>query len=288
MISKMNRAWITALAALGMQTAQAGDRLLATWGVTTVEGSAGGGLSTWATIAGTGSDNQAGGNVGLTRLRLNGGYDLAVDSAAIGINNRVEVSMAKWSFKLADTVPGKSLGMTVFGAKWRLAGDAVYDQASWLPQISVGVQFKDDDDFSIPQFLGAKHSSGVDAYLSATKLWLGAAAGRNVVGNLTLRMTRANQFGLLGFGGNQGDRYKLEPEASIAVLPTDRWALGGEWRSKPDLLSVAGLKEQAAYDVFSAWFPNRRLSLTAAWVHLGNVAVKPDQHSWYLSAQALF
>lgn len=286
---KRTRWALAALSALWLTpAAQAGDRLLGTWGVTSVEGAGGGGLVPWATIAGTGSDDQAGGNAGVTRLRTNGGYDLTVDSAAIGIRNRVEVSMAHWSFRLADTAPGQRLGMTVIGAKWRLRGDAVYDQDSPWPQLTLGVQLKADDDFTLPSALGARHSSDVEAYLSATKVWLSAAAGRNVLGNLTLRATRANQFGLLGFGGNHGDRYRLEPEASLAVLPTDRWALGAEWRAKPDLLSVYGYREQSAYDLFAAWFPCRHVSLTAAWVHLGNVAVKPDQHSWYLSAQALF
>lgn len=266
--------------------ARAGDRILGTWGVTSLEGGAGGGLATWATIAGTGSDNQIGGHAGLTEVRTNGGYSLRIADAAVGVDNQLELSVAQWRFGLADTAPGQHVDLRVLGLKWRMSGDVLYDQDSWMPQLSAGAQFKKNENFALPHLLGARHDSDVEPYVSATKVWLGAAAGRNVLGDVTLRATRANQFGLLGFGGDKGDNDRLEPEASLAVMPADPLAVGVEWRRKPDLLSA--FREASAYDVFAAWFPCRRVSLTAAWVHLGNVAAKPDQHSWYLSAQALF
>ena len=195
--------------------------------------------------------------------------------------------MARWSFKFSDTVPGKSAQMNVLGAKVRVLGDAVYDQDVWWPQVSVGFQHKHNEDFKlVPTLLGATRGSDTDWYVAATKVWLGAAWGRNVLGNLTLRATRANQFGILGFGGDLGNRHQLMPEASLAVLLRDDLALGAEWRAKPDRLSA--FKEENAWDVFVAWFPHRNLSLTAAWLELGNIADKPDQRSLYLSAQVGF
>ena len=44
----------------------------------------------------------------------------------------------------------------------------------------------------------------MDLYIAATKLYFAALAGRNVILDATLRRTRANQFGLLGFGGDGG------------------------------------------------------------------------------------
>jgi hypothetical protein len=101
--------------------------------------------------------------------------------------------------------------------------------------------------------------------------------------NLTVRSTRANQFGLLGFGGDRGDRRQLKLEGSAAVLLRDDLALGVEWRNKPDRLSV--FREQGAADVFAAWFPSRHLSATLGWVNLGQVANKSSQRGGYLSLQ---
>lgn len=272
-------------------SARAGERLLATWGVSEVEGAGGGGLTPWATITGSGSSNQVGGSAFVTKTRTDGGYDLKVAGAAVGIHDRVELSMARWSFKLSDAVPGKALEMTVVGVKLKVAGDAVYDQDTWMPQISVGAQFKsnDDGDF-VKANLGAIRSSDLDVYASATKLWLGAAAGYNVLGNLTLRLTRANQFGLIGFGGQGHDNREWMVEGSLGVMPRDDLVLGVEYRSKPNNLeaTAAVLKEEAAWDLFVAWFPCRHVSLTAGWLELGNIAGKKDQQGVYLSGQAVF
>lgn len=270
-----------------MPAAQAGgDRLLGTWGVTQIEGAGGGGLSPWATITGNGSRNQIGGTVSATHLRSRGGFTLRTVGAAVGIRDTVELSATRWRFGLSDTVPGQSIDMDMVGAKWRVIGDAVYDQDKWWPQVSIGLQHKRNRDFTVPQALGARRRSDNDFYASATKVWLGAVAGRNVLANLTLRATRANQFGLLGFGGDLNDSYRLKPETSIAMLVRDDLALGAEWRAKPDNLSV--FREQDATDLFVAWFPSRFLSTTVSYVDLGNIANKPRQRGWYLSLQAAY
>ncbi len=134
--------------------------------------------------------------------------------------------------------------------------------------------------------LGAQRGSDTEPYLAATKLWLGAAGGFNLLTNLTLRATRANQFGLLGFGGDQGDSLKLKPELSVAVLPRDNLAFGFEWRAKPSLLTAA--PETRAVDLFVAWWPTRNISLTVAYLDLGQIANKTSQRSSYISAQAQF
>ncbi|RZI82001.1 MAG: DUF3034 family protein [Rubrivivax sp.] len=271
------------------QTAHAGDRLLATWGVSQVEGAGGGGLTPWATIAGSGSSNQIGGSAFVTNTRTSDGYQLKVAGAVIGIRDRVELSMARWSFKLSDVVPGKSIEMNSLGVKVRVAGDAVYEQDRWMPQISVGAQYKSNEDAALVKSFGAD-SSDVDVYASATKLWLGAAGGYNVLANLTLRLTRANQFGLVGFGGAGHDKRQLMPEGSVGIMLRDDLVVGAEYRRKPNNLeaTAAILKEEAAWDLFVAWFPTRQFSLTVAWLSLGNIVSKPDQQGLYLSGQATF
>lgn len=281
--------WAVALCCgVALSPAWAGDRLLATWGVNQVEG-AGGGLTPWATITGTGSSDQVGGTAYATQARTQDGHHLRVAGAAVGFYNRVELSLSRWSFKVSEQVlPDKTLEMSTLGVKIRVLGDAVYDQASWLPQVSVGAQYKWADDSGLFKLLGARADEDVDLYASATKLWLGALAGHNVLGNVTLRYTRANQFGLLGFGGSAHHDKALMLEGSLGVMLRDDLVLGTEWRAKPDNISVPGFEEENAHDLFLAWFPSRHLSLTAAWLNLGNIATKKDQKGWYLSGQLAF
>jgi hypothetical protein len=262
----------------------AGDRLLATGGVTQIEGSAGGGLNPWALISGYGTDTQIGASAYYTELRTNGGFELSSGGVSIGLYNRVEVSLSQQKFGLSNTVPGESIRLDSLGVKVRVLGDAIYDQDNWVPQIAAGIQIKHNEDFSfVPKLLGAKKSSGVDVYVSATKLYLAAINGRNVLLNATLLATEANQFGILGFGGDKHDGYRIEPAVSLALMLTDNILLGTEYRAKPDNLS--GPKEDDARDLFVTWFPMRNLSVTAAYVDLGNIADKDNQRAWYLSGQ---
>lgn len=265
----------------------AGDRLTATGGVTQIEGAGGGGLVPWALITGYATREQIDGSAYWTKAGTRGGFELETYGAAIGIHNRMEISLSQQRFGLSDTVPGTNIEMNTVGLKLRLVGDAVYDQDTWLPQVSIGVLAKHNEDYSyIPKALGAKSASGVDTYVSATKLFLAGFAGRNVLLNGSLIATKANQFGLLGFGGDNHDHYRLEPAVSAAVMLTDNLVVGAEYRAKPNNLSV--YREDDAKDVFVAWFPHKRLSLTAAFVDLGNIANKDNQTGWYLSGQIAY
>lgn len=264
--------------------AYAGDRLLATGGVTQLEGAAGGGLTPWALIAGYGTDDQIGFSGFYTQAKTRGGFEVDSGGFAVGIHNRVEMSIAQTKFGLSDTVPQESIRLNTLGVKLRLFGDAVYDQDLWMPQVSVGLQYKYNEDFDfVPKALGGVKRSGVDYYISATKLYLGAVAGRNLLLNGTLQATKANQFGLLGFGGDKNDQYRLQPAFSAALMLTDRLLVGAEYRYKPDNLSA--FKEDNAKDVFITWFPLKHFSMTAAYVDLGNIANKDNQTAWYLSGQ---
>jgi len=284
LISHASLVW--AALVLAALPAAAGDRVLGSSGVSQVEGAAGGGLSPWAVIAGAGSRDQIGVSVYATHVRTRGGYELNAAGVAAGFDDTVEVSLARQRFGLADTVPGKQLGLDIVGLKWRVFGDAVFDADGWRPQIALGLQHKRVRDMFVPALLGARRSIDTEPYVAVTKLWFAAAGGYNLLTNLTLRATRANQFGLLGFGGDRGERLRLQPEASIAVLPHDNLAIGFEWRDKPSLLSAA--PETRALDVFVAWWPMRNLNLTAAYLDLGQIANKTSQRSSYLSAQLQF
>ena len=265
----------------------AGDRLLATGGVMQIEGSGGGGLTPWALISGYGTDKQIGGSAFYTEARTNGDFEISSGGVSIGLHNRLEISLSQQKLGLSDTVPGESIRVNTMGVKLRLFGDAIYEQDTWLPQVSLGAQIKHNEDFhNVPKALGAKHQTGVDVYLAATKLYLGAVFGRNLLINGTLQATKANQFGFLGFGGDNRDNYQIKPAASVAVMLTDQVLLGTEYRYKPDNLSV--FKEENAHDIFLAWFPTKNISLTAAYLDLGNIANKSNQSGWYLSGQIAY
>ncbi|MEF9417765.1 DUF3034 family protein [Xanthomonas citri] len=268
--------------------ALAGDgRLLATGGVSMIEGSSGGGIVPWATLSGYGTRDELG-TVAFATHVDSGDYRLDVQGAALTVGNRLELSLARQRLDLGTLqdqlgLPWNALGQDVFGAKVRLAGDLVYGHA---PQVSLGVQYKRLRNGTLPLAIGARDDHGTDIYLSASRLLLKGAAGYQLLLNGTLRATRANQAGLLGFGGDRRNSYRLVPEVSAAVVLSPSWAVGVEYRDKPNNLGFA--REQAWADAFVAWFPNKHVSLTAAWADLGDIATLADQRGPYLSLQVAF
>jgi hypothetical protein len=289
------------------------NKLLLTGGVSQVEGAAGGGLTPWAVIGGYGTNNEIGANVHYTYAKT-GDYKLDSYGVTVGFYDRFELSIAEQKFDVsklrdkvstglgADVIGRDNITQTIIGAKLRVLGEAVLDADTWLPQVAVGVQYKKnhDGDFIKSAVIGAKDDHGVDFYISATKLLL----DKSVLLNSTLRFTKANQFGLLGFGGSQHDNYQPELELSAAYLISKNIAIVPEYRMKPDNLrspandalfggaNVVELKEHDAFDIFVAYAPTKNVSLTAAYVNLGNIAtvkaVGADygrQDGVYLSAQ---
>jgi hypothetical protein len=285
------------------------NKLLLTGGVSQVEGSAGGGLTPWAVIGGYGTNNEIGANLNYTYARTSD-FSLMSYGLMVGIDDRVEFSLQEQRFNVsklrnavikglgADAIGRDYIRQTIVGAKVRVLGDAILDADTWVPQVAVGVQYKKnhDGDFVTGGVIGAKRDSGVDFYASATKLIL----DKSLLLNGTLRFTKANQFGILGFGGAKDNNYQPELELSAAYLVSKQIAVGAEYRMKPNNLknTVGGavdLSEDDAYDAFIAYAVNKKVSLTAAYVHLGNIANVPainanygKQNAVYLSAQIGF
>jgi len=259
-------------------------KLLATGGVSSLEGAGGGGLSTWALITGYGTRDGVGVDGHATYISLPA-YSLWTEGAAVGLFDRVELSYTHLTFNTENVGAALGLGKNfefdqdVYGAKIKLIGDAVYDQDSLLPQIAVGAQYKTTDHGNILHAVGAKSDNGTDYYIAATKLFL----AESLLVDVTLRETKANQFGILGFGGDKHADYSTQVEGSAAYLFSRQFALGAEYRTKPDNLGIA--KEDDAWDVFAAYFFNKHISLTAAWLDLGNIVIKDHQNGAYLSLQ---
>jgi hypothetical protein len=263
--------------------ALADGRLLGTGGVTDIDGSAGGGLVPWAVIAGYETRDQLRATAFYTSLELSD-FRLQSSGVALGIYDHVELSYAHQEFGLGSTVPGSTIRQEVIGIKLKLSGDAIFDESSSMPQIAAGAQYKRNLNFNlVPKALGATRDDDIDYYIAATKLYLAGFLGRNVLLDATLTATRANQFGLLGFGGDLNNAYRIEPSASAAIFLNDTTAIGLEYRAKPNNLS--SFREQDSYDMFLAYLPNKTVAITAAYVELGQIADKHNQNGLYLSLQ---
>lgn len=285
---------LTLACAAPIPAGAAAGKLLLTGGVSSIDGAAGGGLTPWALVGSYGSEGQWGATAFLTRVQTRG-YSLDDFGAAAGFGERFELSLARQSFDTKDTgtalgAPGLELKQDIFAAKLRLFGDAVLDSDSWVPTVAVGVETKRLDAGALASTLAALGASdhGTDLYASATKLFL----AQGVLANLTLRYSKANQNGLLGFGGTAHGRASLLPEVSLAWLLRRTIAIGAEYRVKPDKLNPsalgAGLREDDWKDLFIAWAPNKTFSLTAAYVDLGRIVPavqKRRQTGGYLSLQ---
>jgi Protein of unknown function (DUF3034) len=258
-------------------------KLLATGGISQVEGAGGGGLSTWAIIGGYGTNDGIGLTAHETFIGLRS-FNLNSAGVAVGLYDRVELSYAHQTFDTRDTGAALGLGKNfkfdqdVYGAKVRLFGQLVYDQAGWLPQTAIGVQYRSNDRPDVLKAVGAKDADGVDFYLAATKLVL----SESVLVSGAVRLTRANQFGILGFGSAAHDDYSPQFEGSVAYLLSKRFALGAEYRTKPDNL---GFSEQNVYDLFAAYFISKHASVTLAYVDLGTIATRRDQNGVFASLQ---
>jgi len=262
-------------------------RLIATGGASSIEGVAGGGITPWAMLAGYGENNEWGATAFATTVDLPD-YQLDVAGVAVAYDNRIELSFARQRFDLGTlanklNLPEDSLGQDVFGMKVRLFGDVIYDD---LPQVSLGLEYKHQRNFLIPSLVGAKRDSDTEGYLAASRLFMGAAFGYNLLVNGSLRYSRANELGLLGFGGDRRDTRSLLKEGSLAVLFNPYWAVGMEYREKPDTLSFAG--ESDWKDLFVGYFPNKHMSVVLAYARLGEIATLDNQNGTYLSVQGSF
>jgi hypothetical protein len=203
----------------------------------------------------------------------------------LGLGDRMEVSIARADFDTRDVGAllgigqGYTFNLDTFGAKLRVAGDVVYGE-TWLPQIAIGIEHKRSRDGALARALGAAQGSGTDYTLSATKLFL----AQSLLVNATIRYTKANELGLLGFGSAEAG-YRLQFEGSVGYQLSRRAVVGAEYRSKPDNL---GLGDDDWMDIFATYALTDHLTLTAAYVDLGSIATFANQRGGFLSAQVAF
>ena len=268
-------------------SAKVGSKIIGSSAVIQIEGSSGSGLLPWATIAGYAEKNEKDINVTYSYLDTND-YNFDMKSLTWGWNNRLEISLAKQKLDLVSLGPmiGKpnaQVSQTIYGMKIRLLGNELY---TTYPQLSIGFQYKKLADFSIPSSVGALDDSGIDFYLSATKLFLSQPFGFNGFATFNTRFTKANETGLLGFGGNKNNNYRLLMESSIGLFLKNNVAIGVDFRQKKSNLNFS--KESHWKDVFIAWLPNKNVSLTFAYADLGTIATQRNQKGLYVSISGVF
>jgi hypothetical protein len=276
----MKALFIALLSLLLSLPAAAGSKIIATGGSTSIEGAAGGGIVPWAVINGYASSDQWSVNSFTSRVGVD---DFTLQNFGIGAsyNNQWELSLTRQKFNL-DTIGG-DLQQDVFGLKYHIAGELLYSD---LPQISFGLQYKKHRNSGLPFAVGAKNDSGTDVYLAASKVYFAAVAGRNLLLNATVRATKANQLGLLGFGSASDNSYHYMFESSAAILLRPDLAVGIEFRQKPNNLAFAD--EQHWRDIFVGWFINQNFSLVGGYVDLGSIAGLTQQQGYYLALEATF
>ena len=261
-------------------------KLLLTNGITTIEGASGGGIATGAVIAGRETRDGIGISAHVSLAQFPD-YGLQTHGVSVGLYNRVELSYARQNFDTEDMGTALGLGrgfnfnQDIYGAKVRLFGEMVYGDPL-VPQVAVGVQHKRNLDGDITSAIGGEHDEGTDFYISATKLFLAPS----VFANATVRYTKANQGGLLGFGGNLNDDRELQVEGSLGYQFSRKLLVGGEYRTKPDNLAIA--REDDWFDLFAAYSITSKVTVTAAYVDLGSVATADGQRGGMLSVQAAF
>jgi hypothetical protein len=293
-------------------------KVLATGGVSMTDGAGGGGITPWATITGYETRDGINADLHYTYVYLPN-YTLNSIGAAVGLFDRVELSYTNDvlptgstfnTIGLAASLAGLSTGvepwnttikMDVFGAKVRLFGEAIYNSDNLIPQVAIGGFYKKNRNATLLQTLGAAKSKDWEAYIAATKIFFPI----NTLINVTLRYTAANETGLTGFGGPNGDKKKILPEVSVAYLLNKGTAIGAEYQKHNKNLegqsanvggaNLTGLGAQPLiqhesdwYDAFVAFFPSKNLSITMAYAMLGNITFTPNQNGYYVSLQASF
>lgn len=290
-----------------------------TGGVTTISGAAGGGVVPWALISGYGNGHQ----IGFTAFYTNfttANYDGNAYGVSAGIDNRVELSLTQQSFSIGGTGPylattllgapsctasgspcalggplqeNAAINQDIVGVKVRVFGNTIYQQRTWLPQVSVGAQYHHNEDAALMGALGTK-ASGTSYYLALTKVWMKGVLGHPTLLDFTLDATRANYNGLFGFqgpSGNDNNSYHYEPEVSAGLFLNPKVVVGGEWRAMPNNTLAVGpvvSHEDAWKDVFVAYIPNKNISITAAYAMLGHIASVPNNNGLYTSITVSF
>lgn len=264
-----------------------GQRTLGTSGLSSLEGSSGGGIASWATIGGYGSKKGLGMAFHYSYVNVTNYEDNNV-GGLIGFYDRIELSYSHNFFMTGKTGALLGIGkgyhfdLDTGGVKVRLYGHVA--DKTLIPQFAMGVMYKHDGDNKVIHAVGSKASDGVDIYFAATKLY----PSIGLLVSTTMRLTKGNQWGILGFGGDRDNSYHPQFEGSLGYLPSfiPGLVVGVEYRTKPRNQNFT--PEGNWFDVYASYFVNKHLNITAAYVSLGTIATFRNQTGAYVSLQTGF
>ena len=169
-----------------------------------------------------------------------------------------------------------------------------------LPAITAGVHFKYND--GIAQInnnlnnalstIGYRANNGVDFTLTATKN-IAKIVGRPLFVTAGLRESEAAELGFLGFG----DTYHMTFEGNIVYMPTDRIAIGYEFRQKMDPYDTLASSEPGEWlvgpednwhAVEAGFVLNMHTTLCVGWGHFGNMVDSEANNSWLMQLKHEF
>lgn len=169
-----------------------------------------------------------------------------------------------------------------FNARYQLIKENEWDIPA-MPAITAGAHGKYNNDIdkinrdlgdAMEAFADYQSERGVDFTLTASKTI--DAGGLPIIVSLGGRLSKASQFGLLGFG----DKYMGSFEGNIATFVTDNIVVGAEYRGKPDVMErVPDLlaEDDAWWDVHAAYVLSPNSVLYAVAGDAGAVANHTDE-----------
>jgi len=192
-------------------------------------------------------------------------------------------------YNQANKVSGGSLNMGHdnvqlhhFNLRGMLIRDGDFD-CKLMPAVAAGIHFKynsriaeiNDNLGDALEGLGYDDDFGIDFTLVATKLFIEPLFDRPLIFTAGMRLTRAAQLGLFGFGGD----YNVNFEGSVVYWPVDMLAIGYEFRQKQDPYhGIPGLlyQEDSMHTILVALILSDRLTVAGVIAWAGDVGNTED------------
>ena len=197
------------------------------------------------------------------------------------------LSVGSFYNQVKKAMPGASMGhdnvqLHHFNLRWMFLKENSFD-CEFIPAVTAGVHFKynsriDRIDKNLGRGLsglGYDKPFGIDWTLTATKTIIEPIFNRPLIITAGLRLSRAAQMGLFGFG----DDYRASFEGSIVYWAFDQVLFAYEFRQKHDpyhgIPNV--LYQEDSWQAFCvAWLVNDRLTIAGVIGFVGDVGNTED------------
>ena len=283
----LKRALIVGILALGLTgTANAGPPFL------NIEGEGGGGISPWAYLINPPEKGKMIGKPSIAAWQwIGNGYNFTFQSIAMNLFNRVELGFGVMDLDISemrdDLFSATTLDLNedhvrVFHIHAKVLA---LNESEYIPAVAFSAGYKWNTEMDeLDKRLGGVFSSiGYDNDSSAE---FTAVATKTIpwaiptIVSAGVRLSRGHQLGLLGFS----NKWSANFESTIAILPSEKVAVGFEYKQKPDRMQSLGslglntgrqqdftFREDDFIDWFFCYMPTSKLSFIIAWATIGNV-----------------